>query len=72
MDNINIWIILDKDGAEECLNLLISKTQSVTIRELLEEKNEDKLTELFNHFVDAAGIEHNINFNEIKGLEISL
>lgn len=38
MDNINIWIILDKDGAEECLNLLISKTQSVTIRELLEEK----------------------------------
>ena len=72
MDKVNILITLDKNGAEEYLNFPISRTQSVMIRELLGEKNEDKLIELFNHFVDAEGIEHNINFNEIKGLEISL
>lgn len=72
MDKVNILITLDKNGAEEYLNFPISRAQSVMIRELLGEKNEDKLIELFNHFVDAAGIEHNINFNEIKGLEISL
>ena len=66
------YITLDKNGAEEYLNFPISRVQSVMIRELLGEKNEDKLIELFNHFVDAEGIEHNINFNEIKGLEISL
>lgn len=72
MDNINIFITLDKNGAEEHLNFKISRQQSVIVRELLEEKNEDKLIELFGHLVDATGVEHNISFNEIKGLEILL
>mgnify|MGYP006979425867 CR=1 FL=1 len=72
MDGIKLIITLNKDGAKENLELIITREQSIEIRRIMAEEKEEKIIELFKHIKAIDGKEYCIDFNEVEGFELAL
>lgn len=69
---MKLIITLNKDGAKENLELMITREQSIEIRRIMSENKEEEIIEFFKNIVDITGREHNIDFNEVKSFELAL
>ena len=69
---MKLIITLNKDGAKENLELIITREQSIEIRRIMSENKEEEIIEFFKNIVDITGREHNIDFNEVEGFELAL
>lgn len=69
---MKLIITLNKDGAKENLELMITREQSIEIRRIMSENKEEEIIEFFKNIVDITGREHNIDFNEVEGFELAL
>lgn len=69
---MKLIITLNKDGAKENLELMITREQSIEIRRIMSENKEEEIIEFFKNIVDITGKEHNIDFNEVEGFELAL
>ena len=72
MDGIKLIITLNKDGAKENLELIITREQSIEIRRIMSENKEEEIIEFFKNIVDMNRKEYNIDFNEVEGFELAL
>ena len=72
MDGIKLLITLNKDGVKENISLSITREKSIEIRKIMSEGNEEKIIDFFKNITDISGVEHNIDFNEIEGLELGI
>lgn len=72
MDGIKLIITLNKDGAKENLELIITGEQSIEIRRIMAEEKEEEIIELFKHIKAIDGKEYCIDFNEVEGFELAL
>lgn len=68
---MKLIITLNKDGAKENLELIITREQSIEIRRIMSE-NKEEIIEFFKNIVDINGKEYNIDFNEVEGFELAL
>ncbi len=71
MDGIKLIITLNKDGAKENLELMITREQSIEIRRIMSEEKEE-IIEFFKNIIDINGQKYNIDFNEVEGFELAL
>jgi hypothetical protein len=69
---MKLIITLNKDGAKENLELMITREQSIEIRRIMSENKEEEIIEFFKNIVDITGREHNIDFNEVESFELAL
>lgn len=69
---MKLIITLNKDGAKEHLELMITREQSIEIRRIMSENKEEEIIEFFKNIVDITGREHNIDFNEVESFELAL
>lgn len=69
---MKLIITLNKDGAKENLELMITREQSIEIRRIMSENKKEEIIEFFKNIVDITGREHNIDFNEVEGFELAL
>lgn len=69
---MKLIITLNKDGAKENLELMITREQSIEIRRIMSENKEEEIIEFFKNIVDITGREHNIDFNKVEGFELAL
>lgn len=69
---MKLIITLNKDGAKENLELMITREQSIEIRKIMSENKEEEIINFFNNIVDIKGQEYNIDFNEVEGFELAL
>lgn len=69
---MKLIITLNKDGAKENLELIITREQSIEIRRIMSENKEEEIIEFFKNIVDITGREHNIDFNEVESFELAL
>ena len=72
MDGIKLIITLNKDGAKENLELMITREQSIEIRRIMSENKEEEIIKFFKNIVDINGQKYNIDFNEVEGFELAL
>lgn len=72
MDGIKLIITLNKDGAKEILELIITREQSIEIRKIMSENKKEEIINFFKNIVDITGQEYNIDFNEVEGFELAL
>lgn len=72
MDEIKLIITLNKDGAKEILELIITREQSIEIRKIMSENKKEEIINFFKNIVDIKGQEYNIDFNEVEGFELAL
>lgn len=72
MDGIKLIITLNKDGAKEILELIITREQSIEIRKIMSENKKEEIINFFKNIVDIKGQEYNIDFNEVEGFELAL
>lgn len=69
---MKLIITLNKDGAKENLELMITREQSIEIRRIMSENKEEEIIEFFKNIVDITGREYNIDFNEVESFELAL
>lgn len=69
---MKLIITLNKDGAKESLELIITREQSIEIRRIMSENKEEEIIKFFKNIVDINGKEYNIDFNEVEGFELAL
>lgn len=69
---MKLIITLNKDGAKENLELMITREQSIEIRRIMSENKEEEIIEFFKNIVDITEREHNIDFNEVESFELAL
>lgn len=69
---MKLIITLNKDGAKENLELIITREQSIEIRKIMSENKEEEIINFFKNIVDIKGQEYNIDFNEVEGFELAL
>lgn len=69
---MKLIITLNKDGAKENLELIITREQSIEIRRIMSENKEEEIIKFFKNIVDINGQEYNIDFNEVEGFELAL
>lgn len=69
---MKLIITLNKDGAKENLELMITREQSIEIRRIMSENKEEEIINFFKNIVDINGQEYNIDFNEVEGFELAL
>lgn len=69
---MKLIITLNKDGAKENLELMITREQSIEIRKIMSENKEEEIINFFKNIVDIKGQEYNIDFNEVEGFELAL
>lgn len=69
---MKLIITLNKDGAKENLELMITREQSIEIRRIISENKEEEIIEFFKNIVDITGREYNIDFNEVESFELAL
>ncbi len=69
---MKLIITLNKDGAKENLELMITREQSIEIRKIMSENKEEEIINFFKNIVDINGQEYNIDFNEVEGFELAL
>ena len=69
---MKLIITLNKDGAKENLELMITREQSIEIRRIMSENKEEEIIKFFKNIVDINGQEYNIDFNEVEGFELAL
>lgn len=69
---MKLIITLNKDGAKEILELIITRKQSIEIRKIMSENKKEEIINFFKNIVDITGREHNIDFNEVEGFELAL
>lgn len=69
---MKLIITLNKDGAKENLELIITREQSIEIRRIMSGNKEEEIIKFFKNIVDINGKEYNIDFNEVEGFELAL
>ena len=69
---MKLIITLNKDGAKEILELIITREQSIEIRKIMSENKKEEIINFFKNIVDITGQEYNIEFNEVEGFELAL
>ena len=69
---MKLIITLNKDGAKENLELIITREQSIEIRKIMSENKKEEIINFFKNIVDIKGQEYNIDFNEVEGFELAL
>ena len=69
---MKLIITLNKDGAKENLELMITREQSIEIRRIMSENKEEEIIKFVKNIVDINGKEYNIDFNEVEGFELAL
>lgn len=69
---MKLIITLNKDGAKENLELMITREQSIEIRRIMSGNKEEEIIKFFKNIVDINGKEYNIDFNEVEGFELAL
>lgn len=69
---MKLIITLNKDGAKENLELMITREQSIEIRRIMSENKAEEIINFFKNIVDINGKEYNIDFNEVEGFELAL
>ena len=69
---MKLIITLNKDGAKENLELIITREQSIEIRKIMSENKKEEIINFFKNIVDITGQEYNIDFNEVEGFELAL
>lgn len=69
---MKLIITLNKDGAKEILELIITRKQSIEIRKIMSENKKEEIINFFKNIVDITGQEYNIDFNEVEGFELAL
>ena len=69
---MKLIITLNKDGAKENLELMITREQSIEIRRIMSENKEEEIIKFFKNIVDINGKEYNIDFNKVEGFELTL
>jgi len=69
---MKLIITLNKDGAKEILELIITREQSIEIRKIMSENKKEEIINFFKNIVDIKGQEYNIDFNEVEGFELAL
>jgi len=69
---MKLIITLNKDGAKEILELIITREQSIEIRKIMSENKKEEIINFFKNIVDITGQEYNIDFNEVEGFELAL
>ena len=69
---MKLIITLNKDGAKENLELIITREQSIEIRRIMSGNKEEEIMKFFKNIVDINGKEYNIDFNEVEGFELAL
>ena len=69
---MKLIITLNKDGAKENLELMITREQSIEIRKIMSENKKEEIINFFKNIVDITGQEYNIDFNEVEGFELAL
>lgn len=69
---MKLIITLNKDGAKEILELIITREQSIEIRKIMSENKKEEIINFFKNIVDITGHEYNIDFNEVEGFELAL
>ena len=69
---MKLIITLNKDGAKENLELIITRKQYIEIRRIMSENKEEEIIKFFKNIVDINGKEYNIDFNEVEGFELAL
>lgn len=72
MDGIKLIITLNKDGAKENLELIITREQSIEIRRIMSEEKEEEIIDFFKNIIDIKGQKYNIDFNKVEGFELAL
>ena len=69
---MKLIITLNKDGAKENLELIITREQSIEIRRIMSENKEEEIIEFFKNIVDINGKEYNIHFNAVEAFALAL
>lgn len=72
MDGIKLLITLNKDGVKENISLSITREKSIEIRKVMAEGNEEKITDFFRSITDISGVEYNIDFDKVEGIELGV
>ena len=57
---MKLIITLNKDGAKENLELMITREQSIEIRRIMSENKEEEIIKFFKNIVDINGKKYNI------------
>ena len=69
---MKLIITLNKDGAKENLELMITREQSIELRKVLASRDENQISKWFSNIIDISENKHNINFKDVENFEIRI